>query len=230
MPAIVLPPTPVPAAIPPVPTPPSSQPTTAPPLRRSARLASAPVSFPPSAVLSASPSPIFPPNPRLLSAQSPSSSLSAQFCLPPDSSSHFLSLCPTNHNPFRRSSFLVSADLPPVSESLARLSSLASLRLAGSAGALHDAYRSSRSSMPPHAPTWFPPSALSRLPSDLSPAPVLNLDAAGKPLTFRSAISGPFGQQWAIGDGEELVKLVETTHTLTPVHFTSSPPPITTEL
>ncbi len=222
-PAIVLPPTHVPAANLPLPTPPSSPPTTAPPLRRSAHLNSALVSFHSSAVQSASPSPIFPPNLHLLSAQSQSPSLSLQFCLPPDSSSHFLSLCPANHNPSRCSSFLVSADLPPVSEFFARLSSLASRRLAGSAGALHDTSRSSRSSVPPHAPTWFLPSSLSHLPSDSSPAPVLNLDAAGKPLTFRSAISGPFGPQWAIGDGEELVKLVETTHTLTPVHVTSSP-------
>jgi hypothetical protein len=37
-------------------------------------------------------------------------------------------------------------------------------------------------------------------------------------------MSGPFESQWAQGDGEELIKLVETSRTLCPVHFASSIP------
>ena len=47
-----------------------------------------------------------------------------------------------------------------------------------------------------------------------SPTPVLNLDHTGKPLTFRSALAGPFGPQWALSDGVELAKLVSITRTL----------------
>jgi hypothetical protein len=39
-----------------------------------------------------------------------------------------------------------------------------------------------------------------RPPADSTP--VLNLDEAGKPLTFRTALAGPFGSQWAEGDGK----------------------------
>jgi len=49
-------------------------------------------------------------------------------------------------------------------------------------------------------------------------APVLNLDKLGQPLTFRSALAGPFGDQWRRANGNELVKLVATTRALTPVH------------
>ncbi len=49
-------------------------------------------------------------------------------------------------------------------------------------------------------------------------APVLNFDEDGKPLTFKSAIAGPHREQWIVGDDTELIKLVETTRTLTPVH------------
>jgi hypothetical protein len=49
--------------------------------------------------------------------------------------------------------------------------------------------------------------------------PVLNLDGTGKPLTFRSALTDPFGAQWAISDGAELVKLVSSTRTLCSVHY-----------
>jgi hypothetical protein len=54
--------------------------------------------------------------------------------------------------------------------------------------------------------------------------PVLNLDGTGKPLTFRSALAGPFGPQWAVSDGAELVKLVSSTRTLCPVHSCTSSP------
>jgi hypothetical protein len=53
---------------------------------------------------------------------------------------------------------------------------------------------------------------------------VLNQDQFGKPLTFRSALAGPFGDQWRRANGDELVKLVETTRSLTPVHQTASLP------
>ena len=53
---------------------------------------------------------------------------------------------------------------------------------------------------------------------------MLNLDELGRPLTFRSALTGPFGNQWREKNGDELIKLVETTRTLTPVHFASSSP------
>jgi hypothetical protein len=63
----------------------------------------------------------------------------------------------------------------------------------------------------------FSPSfaSLSTAPSS---TPVLNVDSTGQPLTFWSAIKGPFGPQWAVSYGDELIKLVETTHTLCPVH------------
>jgi hypothetical protein len=54
--------------------------------------------------------------------------------------------------------------------------------------------------------------------------PVLNLDGTGKPLTFRSALAGPFGPQWVVSDGAELVKLVSSTRTLCPVHSCTSSP------
>jgi hypothetical protein len=60
--------------------------------------------------------------------------------------------------------------------------------------------------------------------SNLLPIPVLNLDSSGRPLTFSSAISGPFSPQWACSDGDELIKLVEVTRTLVAVHFCLSPP------
>jgi hypothetical protein len=37
-------------------------------------------------------------------------------------------------------------------------------------------------------------------------------------------MSGPFASQWAQGDGDELIKLVESSRTLCPVHFASSTP------
>jgi hypothetical protein len=50
------------------------------------------------------------------------------------------------------------------------------------------------------------------------------MDEAGKSLTFRSAMASPFRAQWIDGDGDEHIKLVETTRTLTPVHFPTSSP------
>ncbi len=62
------------------------------------------------------------------------------------------------------------------------------------------------------------------LPPGSAGAPVLNVDAAGLPLTFRSALAGPFRQQWIESDDDELVKLVKGTGTLTPVHtYTNTP-------
>ena len=64
----------------------------------------------------------------------------------------------------------------------------------------------------------------SPLPATSAGAPVLNFDSAGQPLTFRSALAGPFRDQWIHGDDDELVKLVKSTGTLTPVHtYTSTP-------
>jgi hypothetical protein len=50
------------------------------------------------------------------------------------------------------------------------------------------------------------------------PAPSdLNLDGAGKPLTFSSAIRGPHGKEWGLGDEQELIKLLVTLKCLLPV-------------
>ena len=50
------------------------------------------------------------------------------------------------------------------------------------------------------------------------------MDAAGQPLTFRSALAGPFRPQWLASDDDELVKLVRGTRTLTPIHtYTTTP-------
>jgi hypothetical protein len=53
---------------------------------------------------------------------------------------------------------------------------------------------------------------------------VLNLDEYEQPLTFRSALAGRFGDQWKRGNGDELLKRVETSRALTPVHHAISPP------
>ncbi len=46
----------------------------------------------------------------------------------------------------------------------------------------------------------------------------------GQPLTFRSALAGLYRAQWIVSDDDDLIKLVETTRTLTPVHtYTSNP-------
>ena len=76
----------------------------------------------------------------------------------------------------------------------------------------------------PSNPTWFLPPSTSLPAVSSAGAPVLNLDPSGSPLTFRSALSGPHRLQWLLASDTELVKLVETTRTLCPVHFASSSP------
>ncbi len=56
-----------------------------------------------------------------------------------------------------------------------------------------------------YPPTYYP------APSDL------NLDGAGKPLTFSSAIRGPHGKEWGLGYEQELIKLLVTLKCLLPV-------------
>ncbi len=44
-----------------------------------------------------------------------------------------------------------------------------------------------------------------------SPAPAdLNLDGAGQPLSFSSAIRGLHGKEWTLADEQELIKLLVT--------------------
>jgi hypothetical protein len=84
-----------------------------------------------------------------------------------------------------------------------------------------------RGPSPPSLPPWPAPSSSPSCAPPVLPdraAPVLNLDRNGQPLTFRSALAGPHRAQWIVGDDDELVKLVETTRTLTPVHTYSSSP------
>ena len=51
-----------------------------------------------------------------------------------------------------------------------------------------------------------------------SPAPAdLNLDGAGKPLSFSTAIRGPHGREWTLADEQELIKLLVTLKCLLPV-------------
>ncbi len=51
-----------------------------------------------------------------------------------------------------------------------------------------------------------------------SPAPAdFNLDGAGKPLSFSSAIRGPHGKEWTLADDHELIKLLITLKCLLPV-------------
>jgi hypothetical protein len=51
-----------------------------------------------------------------------------------------------------------------------------------------------------------------------SPAPAdLNLDGAGQPLSFSSAIRGPHGKEWTLADKQELIKLLVTLKCLLPV-------------
>jgi hypothetical protein len=61
-------------------------------------------------------------------------------------------------------------------------------------------------------------------PMSFTSAPVLNLNGFGKPLTFRSALADPHGDQWRQANGMELVKLVETSRSLTPVRTATSLP------
>ncbi len=50
----------------------------------------------------------------------------------------------------------------------------------------------------------------------LAPAD-LNLDGAGQPLSFSSAIRGPPGKEWTLADEQELIKLLVTLKCLLPV-------------
>jgi hypothetical protein len=45
----------------------------------------------------------------------------------------------------------------------------------------------------------------------------LNLDGAGKPLSFSSAIRGPHGKESTLADEQELIKLLVTLKCLFPV-------------
>jgi hypothetical protein len=76
----------------------------------------------------------------------------------------------------------------------------------------------------PFTPTWFESASPTPNPSSPASAPVLNLDGRGEPLTFRSALAGPHGDQWRQANGTELVKFVETSRSLTPVHSATSIP------
>ncbi len=76
----------------------------------------------------------------------------------------------------------------------------------------------------PFTPTWFESASPTPNPSSSASAPVLNLDGRGEPLTFRSALAGPHGDQWRQANATELVKLVETSRSLTPVHSATSLP------
>jgi hypothetical protein len=76
----------------------------------------------------------------------------------------------------------------------------------------------------PFTPTWFESASPTPNPSSSASAPVLNLDGRGEPLIFRSALAGPQGVQWRQANGTELVKLVETSRSLTPVHSATSLP------
>jgi hypothetical protein len=50
------------------------------------------------------------------------------------------------------------------------------------------------------------------------PAPTdFNLDGAGKPLSFSTAIRGPHGKEWTLADEQELIKLLVTLKCLLPV-------------
>ena len=76
--------------------------------------------------------------------------------------------------------------------------------------------------MVPTTPTYFLPSSPATSVSS-SAAPVLNLDPSGSPLTVRSALAGPHRLQWLQGSDDKLIKLVETSRTLCPVHYAPSP-------
>jgi hypothetical protein len=59
-----------------------------------------------------------------------------------------------------------------------------------------------------------------------SPAPAdLNLDGAGKPLSFSTAIRGPHGREWTLADEQELIKLLVTLKCLLPVMHASREDP-----
>jgi hypothetical protein len=61
-------------------------------------------------------------------------------------------------------------------------------------------------------------SATTTAPPVYPPAPAdLNLDGAGKLLSFSSAIRGPHGKEWTLADEQELIKLLVTIKCLLPV-------------
>jgi hypothetical protein len=76
----------------------------------------------------------------------------------------------------------------------------------------------------PSTPTWFSPPSSSFPAVSSAGAPVLNLDPSGSPLTFRSALSSPHRLQWLLASDTELMKLVEITRTLCPIHFAHTTP------
>jgi hypothetical protein len=62
---------------------------------------------------------------------------------------------------------------------------------------------------PPSPTSWFYHSDPTLPPISTGSAPVLNLNPSSSPLTFKSALSGPFHPQWLLASDTELVKLVE---------------------
>ncbi len=54
------------------------------------------------------------------------------------------------------------------------------------------------------------------------PAPVLNLDVLGNPLTYRSAKSGPDASQWLEAETQEFIRLFDS-HTMKPIHSHEQP-------
>ncbi len=61
------------------------------------------------------------------------------------------------------------------------------------------------------APTTAPPVVYSPAPADL------NLDGAGQPLSFSTAIRGPHGKECTLADEQELIKFLVTLKCLLPV-------------
>ncbi len=58
-----------------------------------------------------------------------------------------------------------------------------------------------------------------------SPAPAdLNLDGAGKPLSFSSPIRRTHGKEWTLADEQELIKLLITRKCLLPVMHPAKTP------
>jgi hypothetical protein len=55
-------------------------------------------------------------------------------------------------------------------------------------------------------------------------ANILNLNEAGSPLTFASALAGEHGAAWQLVNDDEFRKLVTTTSTIKPIHNKSSIP------
>ena len=56
---------------------------------------------------------------------------------------------------------------------------------------------------------WHPYSGLANRAEKVDP-PVLNLDAAGKPLRYGSALKGPHAQEWRYMDGVEISRLIDS--------------------